>query len=95
MTRPDLTTKQWRAKRLVVLARDRYTCYVCNGEATQVDHIIAKVNGGTEDLGNLAAICRDCNSRKGSQVDRPRKGTMPQATGDFQSGGTQIGRAHV
>lgn len=71
-TRPDLGTSKWKAIRKQVLQRDQHTCYVCGNEANQVDHIIAKVNGGTEDLGNLGAICAKCNALKGSTVDRPR-----------------------
>lgn len=31
-----------------------------------VDHIVAKANGGTDELSNLRVLCRECNSRKGS-----------------------------
>lgn len=31
------------------------------------DHIIAKINGGTDDRGNLCCRCRRCNSAKGTQ----------------------------
>lgn len=31
---------------------------------TTVDHIIAKVNGGTDDEENLILACRTCNSKK-------------------------------
>ena len=33
-------------------------------QATQVDHIKPKADGGTDDLGNLQAICDDCHKRK-------------------------------
>lgn len=33
--------------------------------ATQVDHIVALANGGTEHDSNLQPICEDCNELKG------------------------------
>ena len=83
MTRKDLGTSKWKAIRQQVLARDQHTCYVCGAEATQVDHIIAKVNGGTEDLGNLGAICAKCNALKGSTIDRPRTNTSTTSPSRF------------
>jgi 5-methylcytosine-specific restriction endonuclease McrA len=29
-----------------------------------VDHVTPKAKGGTDDMGNLAAICRDCHATK-------------------------------
>ncbi|WP_019060974.1 HNH endonuclease [Streptomyces prunicolor] len=59
---------KWEALRLQVLQRDQYVCQLqfgdCEGQATQVDHIIAKNNGGTDTLDNLQAACRKCNGRK-------------------------------
>jgi len=33
-------------------------------EATEVDHVIGKANGGTDDPGNLQAINHDCHKEK-------------------------------
>ena len=33
--------------------------------ATEVDHIVALCNGGTEDASNLQPICKSCNELKG------------------------------
>jgi len=63
-----LGTKKWKNKRLSILQRDGYECYVCGGQADQVDHLIARVKGGdvfSDD--NLAAICAKCNRTKGSR----------------------------
>lgn len=59
----------WRKLRLRILARDCYLCQPClvkgrTTPATHVDHILAKAHGGTDDDGNLRAICRDCHDRK-------------------------------
>jgi 5-methylcytosine-specific restriction protein A len=61
----------WDNLRKVVLARD---CGLCKcGECTrlgrikrasQVDHIVPKAQGGTDDMDNLQAIAADCHERK-------------------------------
>ena len=69
MTNKALGSKKWKDLRLRVLARDGRICYVCGGEATQVDHITPRVKGGDMwDMDNLAAICARCNQRKGDRV---------------------------
>jgi 5-methylcytosine-specific restriction protein A len=49
--------------------RDDWLCQPCQRKgrirpATEVDHIMPKSRGGTDDLGNLAAICSDCHNAK-------------------------------
>jgi hypothetical protein len=63
----ELLTSQWKAQRKRVLARDNYECVYCGAEATQVDHIIPRVDGGSHDLDNLVAACAKCNGLKGSR----------------------------
>ena len=63
-----LGTKKWKNKRLSILQRDGYECYICGGQAEQVDHIIPRVKGGDVfDDDNLMAICARCNRAKGSR----------------------------
>lgn len=57
--------------RLLILERDNWLCqcHECKAanrllEATEVDHIKPKADGGTDDPGNLQAINRDCHKRK-------------------------------
>jgi 5-methylcytosine-specific restriction protein A len=38
-------------------------------KSTDVDHIIPKKNGGTDDEGNLQALCHTCHSRKTARSD--------------------------
>lgn len=54
----------WQRIRLSVLDRDNHQCAYCGREATEVDHIVAKANGGTDTLSNLVAACKPCNGRK-------------------------------
>lgn len=61
----------WQKLRAMVLARD---CYVCRcaecrrlgrvREATEVDHVLPKSQGGTDDPANLSAINHDCHKTK-------------------------------
>ncbi|WP_350348023.1 HNH endonuclease [Agromyces sp. G08B096] len=58
----------WDALRLQVLERDQHICAYCGGEATEADHIIPKEAGGKDELLNLVASCKPCNSRKGNRL---------------------------
>lgn len=49
-----------------VFERDGYKCRSCSShELLAVDHIVAVINGGSDDFENLQALCRSCNSSKG------------------------------
>ena len=59
----------WQKLRKVILARDYYLCQPCKRkglltEASEVDHIKEKANGGTDDPDNLQAICTPCHRAK-------------------------------
>lgn len=56
--------KDWNTRRAIVLRRDKSVCYVCQGTATQVDHIEP---GENHELNNLRAICHACHIKKTSQ----------------------------
>lgn len=57
--------KQIRAQ---ILARDGYRCKMCGRTKEEVplevDHIIPVADGGTDELNNLAALCRECKRGK-------------------------------
>jgi 5-methylcytosine-specific restriction endonuclease McrA len=62
----DLASRSWRSLRLVVLDRDLWLCQirgpVCTHWASEVDHIIARADGGPMwDSANLRAACAACN----------------------------------
>lgn len=43
----------------------------------QIDHIVPKVNGGKDSLGNYTLACQDCNLRKsGSDIPEPYIGLL-------------------
>ena len=68
MSRLSSDSAAWKRVRARVLQRDAHTCGYCGREATTVDHIVARKNGGTDDEANLIACCRSCNSAKGAKV---------------------------
>ena len=55
------STRAWRKQRLRVLERDKYKCKLCGGDATHVDHIQRRRDGGTDAMKNLRATCQSCN----------------------------------
>jgi hypothetical protein len=54
--------------RFEVFKRDEFTCRYCGRKSPEVilevDHVIAKANGGTDDEMNLVTSCWECNSGK-------------------------------
>jgi CRISPR/Cas system Type II protein with McrA/HNH and RuvC-like nuclease domain len=64
-----------RKRRRRVFERDRYRCRYCARDMTlhfpyphlrvmTVDHIVPKVQGGTDRYDNLVICCHDCNNLK-------------------------------
>lgn len=57
-----------------VLVRDGFACQYCGRERTSgdltIDHIIPKVQAGTNDWTNVVACCRSCNMKKGGRTPR-------------------------
>jgi hypothetical protein len=69
MTRRLTTTEAgygwaWQQLRLRILARDHWVCHWCGGRARSVDHVVPKVEGGSDDPANLVASCVPCNSAR-------------------------------
>lgn len=61
-------SRDYKRVRLVVLARDGYTCAYCGQDANTVDHIVSiKAGGDPISLENMVACCKRCNSSKGSR----------------------------
>jgi len=42
--------------------------------ATEVDHVLALADGGTNEWHNLRAACKPCHSSKTARLDTPRRG---------------------
>lgn len=53
-----------------VLEKSKGECKKCKTtDSLTVDHIIPILHGGTDDLNNLQALCRSCNSKKGAKCN--------------------------
>jgi hypothetical protein len=70
------STRRWRALRLVILARDGWTCRLglpgCTGRAEHVHHVLGKQFG--DDPSQLRAACANCNRKIGDPLRRRRAG---------------------
>jgi len=59
--------------RYEILKRAQFHCELCGisheERALEVDHILPRKHGGTDDLSNLQALCWQCNSMKGARDD--------------------------
>lgn len=47
-----------------VFNKTKGRCSYCGAKATEIDHIIARANGGTDSTYNLTPACRSCNEKK-------------------------------
>ena len=61
--------KEWQVIRKRILSRDKGLCQPCLKDrhykpARQVDHIVPKFEGGTDDDSNLQSICIECHRTK-------------------------------
>ena len=55
-----------------IFKRDGYTCVNCGStekESLEIDHIMPISKGGKTEPGNLQTLCRNCNIRKGNNID--------------------------
>lgn len=58
---------RWRTIRKMILARDPF-CAVCSRNPSRdVDHIVPKYKGGTDDPSNLQGLCSWCHDRKAAR----------------------------
>jgi 5-methylcytosine-specific restriction endonuclease McrA len=72
-------TRDYKAFRLKVLARDQWSCFYCQQPATTVDHIIpiSKAPDLVVNYENAVACCQSCNSSKGSRNQASFLGRVP------------------
>lgn len=72
----------YKQNRIIALERDGYVCQLqyegCTGEATEADHIIAVSVGGTDEVDNLQAACRNCNNKKSNKETVRESWTNPK-----------------
>lgn len=68
------STRRWRTLRPYILRRDRGLCHLCGKPgADSVDHLVPVAHGGTDEVTNLAAAHKACNSSRGARgLQQPR-----------------------
>lgn len=68
----------------LILIKQDFKCYYCGHEIARVrdqrrmigvrkstiDHVVAKIKGGKNNIENLVAACSSCNSKKGAMTAR-------------------------
>lgn len=89
-TRRQTLPKDWPARVVYVLRRDRYRCQhiredtgrKCGAPANQVDHIIRPAEGGTDDPSNLQALCGWHHQQKSSREGGIASGAARRARRD-------------
>lgn len=63
-------TKFSRQKRTRILARDGYRCWICGKSCDEsnmeLDHVVPRFLGGSNDDANVHVCCASCNARKGT-----------------------------
>ena len=47
-----------------IFSKTKGKCSYCGAEATEIDHIVPRANGGTDSTYNLTPACRSCNQMK-------------------------------
>jgi hypothetical protein len=77
-TAATATSAKWRQERTEkfrILHRDNFTCRYCDAkpgsEFLEVDHLIPRSLGGSDDQANLVAACVTCNRRKSNTIFLP------------------------
>lgn len=56
-----------------VFERDHFSCLYCqNTSDLTVDHIVPVSRGGGDEMENLQTLCRVCNARKGTNLEKGR-----------------------
>ncbi|WP_343233202.1 HNH endonuclease signature motif containing protein [Miltoncostaea oceani] len=88
LLRPSGSTRAWRRRRAQILTRDGHRCSYCGGPATQVDHVIPRAVGGTDEPGNLVAACGPCNRRKGGRFFGSESQGHPDCPSSLPAGGS-------
>lgn len=65
--RAAATTTPFTSEQLAARLSMFAGCWICGGEATQIDHVKPLAKGGPHMLANLRPICGPCNAAKGAR----------------------------
>jgi hypothetical protein len=71
----------WRELRARVL-KEEPTCRACGAPSSDVDHIIAAADGGSDDRANLRALCNPCHKKHTASQNRERRKRQSKSRGE-------------
>jgi hypothetical protein len=82
---PRTKSAAWKRKRLRVIERDGGICHICGQPgADGADHLVPRIDGGTDDEDNLAAVHHfkgpRCNLRRGAGTVEAARAKIRGAT---------------
>ena len=64
----------WDALKAAVVRRDGEKCSRCERRHNlELDHVIERSDGGTDDLSNLRLLCKPCHKDKTDEAKRQRR----------------------
>jgi 5-methylcytosine-specific restriction endonuclease McrA len=66
-----LASGAWKRRRQEVLRRHGWRCAVCGERAVDVHHVVPASMGGSDEVGNLVALC-DQHHREAHQAPQRR-----------------------
>jgi len=62
-----------------VLAEQGRTCWICGGPATSADHVVARSQGGGDNMENLRPACVSCNAKRYHRANPFDPDRVPEA----------------
>lgn len=75
-----------RLLRPIVFARDNYTCVYCGAKPDrwllEMDHVVPRSRGGSDDQSNLVTACQSCNGSKWAWL--PSEWAGPKSAGEHR-----------
>jgi 5-methylcytosine-specific restriction protein A len=91
--------RAWQKLRKAMLAQEPL-CRACREQgvvtaATDLDHIVPKAEGGTDDPANLQALCADCHKDKTARESARAQGRTPKPRLTFGTDGWPVTRNNV
>lgn len=64
----------WKRRKAAVTRRDGPKCRLCGSQHNlELDHVIERADGGSDDLGNLRLLCVSCHLKKTRQAAKLRR----------------------
>ncbi len=74
LCRPPARTYDWEAFYKELYCKQGGRCLLCGGSSDkfEVDHVVPRISGGTDELDNMQLICADCHQQKTTYEQQSR-----------------------